>query len=100
MVAPPLAARLVVALRVAPTVLWQSKDLLRASRLAALDGDNPHVTKDLHKIKTGIALSPVLLIRGDLERAMPLIVADGYHRICAAHLVDENEAIHCRITDL
>jgi hypothetical protein len=39
----------------------------------------------------------VLLIRGDRDRAIPLTVADGYHRICASRHIDENALIPCRI---
>jgi len=31
---------------------------------------------------------------------VPLIVADGYHRICASYHLDEDADIPCRITDL
>jgi hypothetical protein len=31
---------------------------------------------------------------------LPLIVADGYHRICASYHLDENTDIPCRIADL
>jgi hypothetical protein len=39
------------------------------------------------------ALSPILLLRGTDER--PLIVADGYHRVCASYWIDENTDIPC-----
>jgi len=28
------------------------------------------------------------------------VIADGYHRICASHIVDEDTDIPCRIVDL
>jgi hypothetical protein len=28
-----------------------------------------------------------------------LTIADGYHRICASYLIDENADIPCRIVD-
>jgi hypothetical protein len=71
----------------------KAKDILRASQLALLGEDNKHVASDLAKIKTGAALSPILLIRGTGNR--PLEVADGYHRICASYWVDENTDIPC-----
>jgi len=77
---------------------WRkAKDLLRASGLAALDDKNPHVKSDLKKIAEGKALSPVLLIRGDGLRHRPLLIADGYHRICASWITDENAPIPCRL---
>src|SRR5258708_35103546 len=78
----------------------KAKDLLRASRLPLLATDNVHVAADLEKVRQGRPLSPVLLVRGRLPHAVPLTVADGYHRICASHHLDENTDIPCRIVDL
>jgi hypothetical protein len=61
--------------------------------------DNVHVAKDLTKIKKGIKLSPVLVLRGDLVTGRPLTVADGYHRVCASCQVDEDANIPCRMGD-
>lgn len=96
----PQAAALAEALRTAPTARRKAKDILRASRLAALGDTNVHVAKDLAKIKEGTPLSPVLLVRGDLRSGVPLTIADGYHRVCASLLVDEDTPIPCRIADL
>jgi hypothetical protein len=71
----------------------KAKDILRASQLTLLARDNKHVAADLAKVNAGQALSPILLLRGDDEH--PLIVADGYHRVCASYWVDENTAIPC-----
>ena len=71
----------------------KAKDILRASQLALLDRDNKHVAADLAKVEAGAALSPILLIRGTDEH--PLIVADGYHRVCASYWIDENTDIPC-----
>jgi hypothetical protein len=91
---------LVAALRAAPLGHQKAKDLLRASGLALLTDKNAHVAADLHKVDNGEALSPVLLVRGDALRGTALIVADGYHRICASYQIDENADIPCRIADL
>ena len=91
------ARRLVAALRRAPSMRRKAKDLLRASHLPLLQRDNPHVTAELKKIKNEKALSPVLLVRGNAKAGLPLIVADGYHRICASWYRDENLDIVCRI---
>jgi hypothetical protein len=69
------------------------KDILRASQLALLGADNKHVATDLQKAKAGTPLSPILLVRGDGKH--PLIVADGYHRVCASYWIDENTDIPC-----
>lgn len=91
--------RAVAALRAAPLEHRKAKDILRASGLALLPPENTHVAKDLHKVSSGQALSPVLLVRGDLKRGIPLIVADGYHRVCASHHLDEDADVPCRIAD-
>jgi len=88
---------LVRALRNAGTVRHVAKDLLRASNLPLLAADEPHVAEDLKRIRKGKALSPVLLVRGDMSKSVPLIVADGYHRICATCYYDEDAPISCRL---
>jgi hypothetical protein len=87
----------VAALRSAPLTTRKAKDLLRASRLELLPADNVHVKKDLAKVEKGQLLSPVLLIRGQLDADVPLTVADGYHRICASYHIDEDADIPCRL---
>jgi hypothetical protein len=94
------ARKLVTQLRKSPTIHRKAKDLLRASRLSLLPRDNFHVAGDLKKIKKGKALSPVLLVRGSAAADLPLVVADGYHRICASWYRDENIPIACRIVSL
>jgi hypothetical protein len=93
-------SRLVAALREAPIERQKAKDLLRASRLALLPVDNAHVVVDLAKVKQGKKLSPVLLVRGDVGRDVPLTIADGYHRVCASYHLDENADIPCHLVDL
>jgi hypothetical protein len=90
-------AKRVRELRSRPIEHRKAKDLLRASRLTALPRENVHVAKDLKKVRDGKLLSPVLLVRGHDDSDTPLVIADGYHRICASYLVDENEDIPCRI---
>jgi hypothetical protein len=87
----------VEALRSAPTVHRKAKDLLRASKLELLPPDNAHVRKDLEKIADGKHLSPVLVVRGRAGKDLPLTIADGYHRICASHHIDENADVPCRL---
>ncbi len=89
--------RVVALLRSAETIHRKAKDLLRASRLSLLPADNVHVRKDLAKVAEGKLLSPVLLVRGRGDKGMPLTVADGYHRICASHHIDENADVPCRL---
>ena len=91
--------KVVAALRTAPLVRRKATDLLRASGLALLPAENPHVAADLRKVRKGRPLSPVLLLRGTVGRNAPLVVADGYHRICASYHLDENADIPCRLVD-
>jgi hypothetical protein len=75
----------------------KAKDILRASGLPLLPKDNPHVVADLAKVKDDKALSPILLIQGDARLPRPLLIADGYHRVCASYWLDENTDIPCRL---
>jgi hypothetical protein len=77
-----------------------AKDLLRAAQLPLLPRDEPHVDQDLKRIQKGKALAPVLLVRGDMGNGLPLVVADGYHRICAVVYFDESAPVRCRIADI
>jgi hypothetical protein len=96
LVAPPnVVARLVTDLRSATVIHQKAKDILRASGLQLLAVDNPHVATDLKKIRKGRALSPVLLVRGDIGTGRRLQIADGYHRVCASYHTDENTDIPC-----
>jgi len=87
----------VAALKAAPIVHKKAKDLLRASRLALLPSENPHVSADLKRIKKNKPLSPILAVRGNLTADVPLQIADGYHRVCASYYTDENTDIPVRI---
>jgi hypothetical protein len=87
------AQRLVRAARDITVTQHIAKDVLRASRLPLLPSDERHVAADLKRIRKGKALAPVILIQGDLSRARPPIIADGYHRMCAACHADEDSPI-------
>jgi hypothetical protein len=69
------------------------------SGLLLLPREEPHVDNDFKKINKGKPLPPVLLVRGEISRGIPLIVADGYHRICAICYFDESAPVPCRIID-
>jgi hypothetical protein len=91
--------RIVAASRRAKPQLFAAKDLLRASALPLLSEDDVHVDDDLKRIRKGKPLAPVLLLRGDAASAVPLTVADGYHRICAICYFDESEPVPCFLVD-
>ena len=100
LVAETVSASIVAQLHAATTVTRKAKDLMRASRLPLLPTDNPHVAKDLKRVANGELLSPVLLVRGRAASNVSLLVADGYHRICASYHLDEDADIPCRIAEL
>lgn len=99
MVEPDVAARTVHELRAAPVRQFKAKDLIRASNSTLLPVDDPHVAADLAKVDRNERLSPVLLVRGSLGD-YPMVIADGFHRICASYHIDENAEIPCRIVPL
>ncbi|MCX7256970.1 MAG: hypothetical protein NTZ64_09590 [Polaromonas sp.] len=89
------AESLVAKLKAASQCEFKAKDIFRASGLSLLGISNSHVEKDRQKIKAGTALSPILLVRGD--PFSKVIVADGYHRLCAVYSIDEDAWIPCKI---
>lgn len=91
----PVATSLVQKLRRAPLSSFKAKDIFRASGLNLLGISNSHVEKDRKKIKTGKRLSPLLLVRDKLRGKV--VVADGYHRLCAVYSFDEDAEIPCKI---
>jgi hypothetical protein len=93
------ATALVRALRQKPITQRSAKDLLRASGLPLLPLDEASVRADLKKIAKGKPLAPVLLVCGDMSKGIPLIVADGYHRICAVCHYDEFAPIACQMVE-
>ncbi len=57
--------------------------------------NNSHVQEKRAQIIENEALSPILLYRD--RRNGRLIIADGYHRMCAVYTFDEDAMIPCRI---
>jgi hypothetical protein len=89
------ASRYVKKLRRADTRKFEAKDLLRASELSRLGTSNSHVESDREKIVQGEALPPMLLVRD--SKNSKLIIADGYHRLCAVYSLDENATIPAKL---
>ena len=88
-------ARIIRRLKTAPIVEFKAKDVFRASRLSLLGVSNSHVEKDQAKIRRGQGLSPLLLVR-DADHGK-VVIADGYHRLCAIYRFDEDAIIRCKI---
>jgi hypothetical protein len=82
-------------LKQAPVSQFKAKDIFRASGLSLLGVSNSHVEKDRQKINDGKQLSPILLVRD--EPHGKVVIADGYHRLCAVYSHSEDELIPCKI---
>jgi hypothetical protein len=89
------AAKYVDLLHKAPMSKFKAKDIFRASGLSLLGISNSHVERDRQKVLAGQALSPLLLVRATDNRNV--IIADGYHRVCAVYSFDEDALIPCKI---
>ena len=88
-------ADMIVRLRSAANMQFKAKDIFRASQLSLLGVSNTHVEKDKKKIRLGISLSPLLLLRD--EQNGKVVIADGYHRLCAIYEFNEDALIPCKI---
>ena len=86
---------MITELRASPLVEFKAKDIFRASGLSLLGVSNSHVEKDRAKIRRGEAISPLLLVR-DRQNGR-VVIADGYHRLCAIYGFNEDAVIPCKI---
>jgi CubicO group peptidase (beta-lactamase class C family) len=89
------AEALIRKLRRVPVSQFMAKDIFRASGLSLLGISNSRVERDREKIKWGEELSPLLLVRDPAHGKV--VVADGYHRLCAVYGYDEEAWIPCKI---
>jgi disulfide oxidoreductase YuzD len=87
--------KMIAQLRRASIVQFKAKDIFRASQLSLLGVSNSHVDQDREKIRKGQSLSPLLLVRD--EPNGKVVIADGYHRLCAVYGFDEDASIPCKI---
>ena len=88
-------AKLIQKLKKASMTEFKAKDIFRASGLSLLGISNAHIAKDRKKIEAGRPLSSLLLIRDPQQGKV--IIADGYHRLCAAYSFNEDAIISCKI---
>ena len=89
------AAKLVSRLKKGRTTTFAAKDIFRASHLPLLDISNAQVKADHKKIVGNKKLAPLLLVRHNTTAQT--IIADGYHRLCAAYSLDEDAPTPCKI---
>jgi hypothetical protein len=93
---PPLVAKqLVEKLKRARIIEFTAKDIFRASTLPLLGSSDSHVERYRQLIILKEPLSPLLLCRDATHGK--LIIADGYHRLCAVYTFDEDSMIPCQI---
>jgi len=87
--------KVVASLRKAKVSQFKAKDIFRASGLSLLGVSNLHVEKDRQKIVKGTPLSPLLLVSA--PELGKVIIADGYHRLCAVYGFNEDAWVPCKI---
>jgi len=93
---PPREARKIVdKLKQAEVEEFAAKDIFRAADVPLLPASDSDVKKDRQLIIHRAALSPLLLYRDPAFRRV--IIADGYHRLCAVYTFDEQAMIPCQI---
>ena len=91
----PAAKNATEKLKKAKMTEFAAKDIFRASGLSLLGISDSHVEKDCTQITRDEKLSPLLLHRD--KASGKLIIADGYHRLCAVYKFDEDATIPCKI---
>ncbi|MDB5776417.1 MAG: hypothetical protein JWP38_2550 [Herbaspirillum sp.] len=82
-------------LKAAAMSKYAAKDLLRASATPISEVQAFDWVKQHKEIAEGKPLSPLLLIRQD--NGGPLIIVDGFHRLCAVFAADEQALVPCKI---
>jgi hypothetical protein len=95
LVQPRVAKTLVEKLKRARVTEFAAKDIFRASTVPLLGSSDSHVEKYRQLIILKEPLSPLLLCRDAAHGK--LIIADGYHRLCAVYTFDEDAMIPCQI---
>jgi hypothetical protein len=95
LLAPPEAKKIVDKLKRAKVQEFAAKDIFRAANVPLLPISDSDVKRDRRLISSKTALSPLLLYRDPTLRK--LIIADGYHRLCAVYSFAEESMIRCRI---
>jgi len=92
---PREAKKLVDKLKHSKVEEFAAKDILRAADVPLLPSSDAEVKRDRQLIIHKTPLSPLLLYRDPGLRK--LIIADGYHRLCAVYSFDEQSRIPCQI---
>lgn len=94
---PATAARMADQFQSAPRGTARADNICRAASMLPVNDKDPRVDDYMKRMKDGETISPVLLVYGDMCDGLPLLIADGYHRICAAYHTDTDAMIPYRI---
>jgi hypothetical protein len=92
---PREAKKIVDKLKRASIQEFAAKDIFRAASVPLLVTSDSDVKKDRALILRKEALSPLLLYRD--PTLGKLVIADGYHRLCAVYSFGEQAMIPCLI---
>jgi hypothetical protein len=92
---PRKCRKLLQKLRAAPMSEYPAKDILRASRTAMSEVAAFDWSRHQQQIRDGEALGPILIVRQN--DGSGLIIADGFHRMCALFAEDELIKVPCKI---
>jgi disulfide oxidoreductase YuzD len=87
--------KMMVKFRASAVVKFKTVDIFRACQLPLKSASNSQVKEEIRKISKGERLSPILLLRDEMHGKV--VIADGYHRMCAVYEVDEEAVIPCKI---
>jgi disulfide oxidoreductase YuzD len=87
--------KMIAKFRNAAVVQFKTVDIFRACELPLKSASNAQVKEQKKKISKGESLSPILLLRDELNGKV--VIADGYHRMCAVYEVNEEAVIPCKI---
>ncbi|MEI6854432.1 MAG: hypothetical protein WCL06_16415, partial [Bacteroidota bacterium] len=91
----PAIIEIIKKMKAAPYVDFKAKDIFRAANVSTRGVSKNQVELERKKIKKGVPLSPIMLVR-DFSKGK-LIIADGYHRLCAVYACNEDSIVPCKI---
>lgn len=92
---PKQASTYIKKLRKGAIAEFPAKDILRAADIAIDKVQAYDWARQRDEIRKGVQLSPLLLVRRD--NGGRLIVADGFHRLCAAFAANQEGLVPCKI---
>jgi hypothetical protein len=82
-------------LRQADVTEYLARDILRATGTSILEVQAFDWSKQQKEIDEGKCLAPILIVRQD--NGGHLIIADGFHRLCALFAHDQEVKVQCKI---